>query len=223
MDYRVHGILQARILERIAFPFSRGFANPRIEPRSIALQGDSLLIEPQGKPKNTGVGSLSLIQQIFLTQESNWGLLHCKQIFYQLSYQGRRNLKFWEIKGSVWDHASENDTANPDCLMRMAPPSPSFPTLKRHKRKMTGGLPQILCQSHDTLGQIDVCVGQSRLRSRGTGLAERGKQPTFVLIVTLTQQGRKKERKMFLAGVERTLPENGMDALTCQRHPRRPH
>ena len=49
----------------------------------------------------------------------------------------------------------------------------------------------------------------------GMGLAERGKQPTFVLIVKLTQQGRKKERKMFLAGVERTLPENGMDALTC--------
>ena len=58
---------------------------------------------------------------------------------------------------------------------------------------MTGGLPQILCQFHDTLGRIDVCVGQSWLRSRGTGLAERGTQPTFVLIVTLTQQGRKKE------------------------------
>ena len=79
---------------------------------------------------------------------------------------------------------------------------------------MTGGLPQILCQSHDTLGQIDVCVGQSGSQSWGTGLLERRKQPTFVLIVTLTQQG-SKERKMFLAGVERTLPENGMDALTC--------
>ena len=88
---------------------------------------------------------------------------------------------------------------------------------------MTGGLPQILCQSHDTLGWIDVCVGQSGSQSQGTGLAERGNKPTFVLIVTLIQQGRKKERKMLLAGMERTLPENGMDALTCQRHPRRPH
>ena len=79
---------------------------------------------------------------------------------------------------------------------------------------MTGGLPQILCQFHDTLGRIDVCVGQSGSQFRGTGLSEKGKQPTFVLIVTLTQQGRKKERKMFLAGMERTLPENGMDALT---------
>ena len=44
--------------------------------------------EPQGKPKNTGVGGLSLLQQIFLTQESNLGFLHCRQILYQLSYQG---------------------------------------------------------------------------------------------------------------------------------------
>ena len=44
--------------------------------------------EPPGKPKNTGMGSLSLLQQIFLTQDSNQGLLHCRQILYQLSYQG---------------------------------------------------------------------------------------------------------------------------------------
>ena len=34
------------------------------------------------------MGSLSLLQQIFPTQESNWGLLHCRWILYQLSYQG---------------------------------------------------------------------------------------------------------------------------------------
>ena len=34
------------------------------------------------------MGSLSRIQEIFLTKESNWGLLHCRQILYQLSYQG---------------------------------------------------------------------------------------------------------------------------------------
>ena len=33
------------------------------------------------------MGSLSLLQQIFLTQESTQGLLHCWQIPYQLSYQ----------------------------------------------------------------------------------------------------------------------------------------
>ena len=62
--------------------------NPGIEPRSPALQADSLPSEPPGKPRNTGVGSLSLLQGIFLTQELNQGLLHCKWILYQLSYQG---------------------------------------------------------------------------------------------------------------------------------------
>ena len=62
--------------------------NPGIKLRSSALQADSLLSEPPGKPKNTGVGSLSLLQGIFLTQESNWDLLHCRQILYHLSYQG---------------------------------------------------------------------------------------------------------------------------------------
>ena len=88
MDYIVHGILQVRILEWAAFPFSRGLPNPGIKLRSPVLQVDSLPAEPQGKPKNTGVGSQSLLQGIFLTQESNWSLLHCRQILYQLSYQG---------------------------------------------------------------------------------------------------------------------------------------
>ena len=38
--------------------------------------------------QNTGVGSLSLLQGIFPTQGSNPGLLHCRQILHQLSYQG---------------------------------------------------------------------------------------------------------------------------------------
>ena len=38
--------------------------------------------------QNTEVGSLSLLQGIFLTQDLNWGLLYCRQILYQLSYQG---------------------------------------------------------------------------------------------------------------------------------------
>ena len=52
MGYTVHGILQARILEWVAFPFSRGFS----QPRSPALLANSLPAEPQGKPKNTGMG-----------------------------------------------------------------------------------------------------------------------------------------------------------------------
>ena len=84
----VHGILQARILEWVAFPFSRDLPNPGNKPRSPELQADSLPAEPQGKPQNTEVGSLSLLQWIFPIQESNWGLLHCRQTLYQLSSPG---------------------------------------------------------------------------------------------------------------------------------------
>ena len=91
MDYTVHGILQARMLEWVASPFSRGSSQPRDWPRSPALQVHSLPAEPQGKPKNTGVSILSLLQWIFMTQESNWGLLHCRRILYQLSYWGSPN------------------------------------------------------------------------------------------------------------------------------------
>ena len=81
------GILQARILECVAIPSSRGSSQSGIEPRSPTLQVDSLPSEPPRKTKNTRVGSLSLLQWIFPTQESNWGLLHCRHILFHLSYQ----------------------------------------------------------------------------------------------------------------------------------------
>ena len=84
----VHGILQARILKWVAVPFSRGSSRPRTEPRSSTLQEDALPSELPGKPKNTGVGRLSLLQWILLTQDLNWSLLQCRQIIYPLSYQG---------------------------------------------------------------------------------------------------------------------------------------
>ena len=59
---------------------------------SPTLQVDSLPAEPRGKPEDTGMDSLSLLQRIFPAQESNWGLLHCRQILYQLSYQGSPKL-----------------------------------------------------------------------------------------------------------------------------------
>ena len=94
------GILQVRILEWVAISFSRGFPNPGIEPRSPTLQTDSLPAESQGKPKNTGVGSLSLLQQIIPNQESNQGLLHCRWILYQLSYQGSPNALWISINSN---------------------------------------------------------------------------------------------------------------------------
>ena len=85
-------ILQARKLESVAVPFSREASQSGIEPRSPASQADSLSAEPQGKPKNIGVGSLSLLQGIFPTQESNQGLLHRRWILYQLRYQGSKKI-----------------------------------------------------------------------------------------------------------------------------------
>ena len=65
MDYMVHGILQVRILEWVAFPFIRGSSQPRDQTQVSCILADSLPAEPQGKPKNTGVGSVSFLQRIF--------------------------------------------------------------------------------------------------------------------------------------------------------------
>ena len=72
MDYAVHGILQARILEWVAFSFSRGSSQPR-DRTQVTRIADGFFIpaELKRKPKNIGVGSLSLLQQIFLAQGLN--------------------------------------------------------------------------------------------------------------------------------------------------------
>ena len=81
--------IQARILEWVAFPFSRGSSQPRDRTQVSRIAGGFFLpAEPPGKPKNTGVDSLSVLQWIFPAQELNWGLLHCRWILYQLSYMG---------------------------------------------------------------------------------------------------------------------------------------
>ena len=66
--------------------------NQRTKKSLWKFKTDSLAAEPQGKPKNIGVGSLSLLQGILPTQELNWRLLHCRWILYQLSYQGSTNV-----------------------------------------------------------------------------------------------------------------------------------
>ena len=72
----------------LPFPSPEDLPNWGNESGSPALQVDSLPAESPGKSRNTGVGSLSLLQGISLTQESNQGLLHCRQTLYQLSYPG---------------------------------------------------------------------------------------------------------------------------------------
>ena len=65
------GILQARILEWVAIPFSRESSQPRDWTQVSCIAADSLPAEPPGQLKNTGVDSLFLLQGTFLTQESN--------------------------------------------------------------------------------------------------------------------------------------------------------
>ena len=103
-----HGLQPARLLCPWGFskqeywsglpcPPPGDFPNPGIQPRSPALHTDSLSSEPPGKPKNR-VGSLSFLKRIFTIQGSNWGLLHCRWILYQLSYKGSPSLRLSQYK-----------------------------------------------------------------------------------------------------------------------------
>ena len=74
-------------------------ASHSVESNSLRPHG---LYSPRNSPgQNTGVGSLSLLQEIFLTQESNQGLLHCMRILYQLSYRGV--IYIWIYILQPWD------------------------------------------------------------------------------------------------------------------------
>ena len=55
---------------------------------SDSLQPHGLYSSWNSPGQNTGVGKLPLLQQIFLTQDPNQGLLHWREILYQLIYQG---------------------------------------------------------------------------------------------------------------------------------------
>ena len=79
------------------------FPDQRVNPCLLHQHIDSLPSEPIGKPKNTGVGSLFLLQGIFPTQKQSTGLLHCRQILYHLSHQGSlllRNISKYEIRST---------------------------------------------------------------------------------------------------------------------------
>ena len=69
--------------------FSGGFLGGGVRLMVVILMVvNCCLVVLNSLGQNTGVGSLFLLQGIFSTQESNWGLLHCRQILYQLNYQG---------------------------------------------------------------------------------------------------------------------------------------
>ena len=70
------------------FPSPGDLPNPGIKSRSPTLQADSLPAEPPGKPKNTGVGSLSLLQRSSRPRNRIRAFCMEGKILYQLSYQG---------------------------------------------------------------------------------------------------------------------------------------
>ena len=61
MDYTVHGILQARILERIAFSFSRGSSQPRGRTQVSRIADGFFTAEPQGKPMSKAKSCLKYV------------------------------------------------------------------------------------------------------------------------------------------------------------------
>ena len=62
---------------------------------SISLQPNGLYSQWTSPGQNSGLGSLSFLQVIFSTQESNPGLLHCRQILCQLSHMGSPRILEW--------------------------------------------------------------------------------------------------------------------------------
>ena len=62
---------------------------------SSSLRPHGLCSPWNSSGQDTGVGSLSLLQGIFPTQRSNRGLLHCRQILYQLSHKGSPTILEW--------------------------------------------------------------------------------------------------------------------------------
>ena len=90
MDYTGQGILQARILKWIAVPSLEDLPNPEFQLRLPTLWADSLPAEPQGKPKNTGAGSLSLLQQVFSLNIQKTKIMASGPI------------TSWEVMGKQW-------------------------------------------------------------------------------------------------------------------------
>ena len=97
MDYTVYGILQPRILEWVAFPFSRGSSQPRDRTQVSALRVDSSPTEPQEKPKNTGVGNGSS------RPRNQTGLLHCRRFFTNWAWRFQNHsLKVLQKSDPPW-------------------------------------------------------------------------------------------------------------------------
>ena len=120
MDYIVHGILQARIVEWVAVPWRRKW-----QPTPVFLPGEShgrrslVGYSPRGRKESDTTEqlhftSLTLLQGIFPTQALNPGLLHCRRILYQLSHQGSPRILEWVA--SPFSRGSSLDWTRVSCI-----------------------------------------------------------------------------------------------------------
>ena len=73
----------------LPFPHPGDLPHPEIKPESPTLQADSLLSEPPGKSSILEWVAVSFFKRLFPTQGLKLGFLHCSQILYHLSLQGR--------------------------------------------------------------------------------------------------------------------------------------
>ena len=139
-----------------------------------------------------------------------------------------RKLRLWEIKGPAWGHASGNGWANLNLLMKSRRSfwcsleddnSPTILPDSKMGKKKDGSRSFTDFTSIPWRSRTDWCkCGSVWVSVLGDRTCWEGKTDNFCFDC-YTHPAGKKRRKIFLAGVERTLPENGMDALTCQRHP----
>ena len=91
MDYTVHEILQARTLAWVNVPFSRESSQPRDRTQVPHIAGGFFTSWATREAQEYWSEQPIPLQGIFPTQELNRGLLHCRRILYQLSYQGSPN------------------------------------------------------------------------------------------------------------------------------------
>ena len=88
----VRGILQARILQWVAIPFSRGSFQPGIEPRSPALQADSLSSEPPGQSTVLPINLSSSPRPSFFLQLYSLLFMGEVLVFLPWEFHGWRSL-----------------------------------------------------------------------------------------------------------------------------------
>ena len=118
--WTIHGLLQARILEWVAFPFSRKSSQPRNWTQVSHIAGGLFTSWATREAQEYWLGSLSLLQTTFLTQELNWGLLHCRWILYQMSYQGSSGLDGLQLHFR-WGSAGEGPPSHVCCSLSTLP------------------------------------------------------------------------------------------------------